>query len=110
MPEVNLQELSLSDLKQLQRDVTKAIATFETRQKAEARIKVEALARELGFSLGELLAADPRAAQRSTKSSSPAKYRDLEDPSLTWSGRGRKPKWFIDAVAAGQSPESLMIN
>jgi DNA-binding protein H-NS len=37
----------------MQKDVAKAIATFEDRQKAEARAKVEALARELGYSLAE---------------------------------------------------------
>ena len=41
----DLETLSLKDLKQLQRDVAKAIATFEERQKAEARAKVDALAR-----------------------------------------------------------------
>ena len=32
-------------------DIAKAISTYEDRQKAEARIKVEAFAKELGYSL-----------------------------------------------------------
>jgi len=44
----DLGALSLSELKKMQKDVAKAISTFEDRQKAEARAKVEALARDLG--------------------------------------------------------------
>ncbi len=45
MADYDLGALSLSELKKMQKDVAKAIATFEDRQKAEARTKVEALAR-----------------------------------------------------------------
>ncbi len=45
MADYDLEALSLSELKKMQKDIAKAIATFEDRQKAEARAKVEALAR-----------------------------------------------------------------
>ena len=41
MADFNLSILSLSDLRALQKSVAKAISTFEARQKAEAREKVE---------------------------------------------------------------------
>lgn len=47
--------MSLSELKIMQKDVAKAIATFEDRHKVEARAKVEALARDLGYSLAEFV-------------------------------------------------------
>lgn len=50
MAEYDLEALSLGELKKMQKDVAKAISTFEDRQKAEARAKVEALARDLGYS------------------------------------------------------------
>lgn len=28
----------------------------------------------------------------------------------TWTGHGRKPQWFIDAVASGKSPEDLAVS
>ncbi len=108
MPDLNLDTLSLSDLKQLQKDVAKAIITFEERKKADAREKVEAVAREMGFSLDELLGM-PVNAKGGRKSVNEAKYRHPENRSLTWSGRGRKPKWFIDAVEGGAAHESLLI-
>lgn len=56
MADYDLEALSLSELKKMQKDVAKAISTFEDRQKAEARAKVEALARDLGYSLTDFSA------------------------------------------------------
>ena len=86
----DLDAMSLQDLKQLQKDVAKAIATHEERGKSEARSKLDALAKEMGYSLADLadLAGGDR---KATRGSAPAKYRHPENPSLTWSGRGRKP-------------------
>jgi hypothetical protein len=58
MADYDLEALSLSELKKMQRDVARAISSYEDRQKAEARAKVEALARELGYSLAELVGRD----------------------------------------------------
>jgi len=43
MPDFNLSVMSLAALRDLQKSVTKVISTFEARQKAEARDKVEML-------------------------------------------------------------------
>ncbi|WP_226937893.1 SMC-Scp complex subunit ScpB [Pseudogemmobacter faecipullorum] len=54
MTDINLDALSLSELKQLEKSVAKAITSFEDRRKAEARARVDELARELGYSFEEL--------------------------------------------------------
>ena len=41
------------------------------------------------------------------KSSRPAKYRD--DEGHVWSGIGKRPDWFKAALAAGKSPEDLLV-
>ena len=105
MTEINLDALSLSELKLLEKSVAKAITSFEDRRKAEARAKVDELARELGYSFEEL--ADAATARK--RSPSVAKYRHPENPELTWSGRGRKPGWISDALAAGKSLEDFAI-
>jgi DNA-binding protein H-NS len=105
MPDFNLAAMSLADLRNLQKSVTKAISTFEARQKAEAREKVEMLAKELGFTLAELaeLKEPKRKRGPSTKI-----YRHPENPTLIWSGRGRKPSWFGAHVDAGKDPDELL--
>jgi DNA-binding protein H-NS len=106
MADYDLEALSLGELKKMQKDVAKAIATFEDRQKAEARTKVEVLARELGYSLSELVDTETK----SSRAPVAAKYRHPENPALTWSGRGRKPQWFVEAMEAGKTASDLAIS
>ena len=106
MADYDLEALSLGELKKMQKDIAKAISTYQDRQKAEARAKVEALARELGYSLAELVGTETQIA----RVPAPAKYRHPEHPALTWSGRGRKPQWFVEALAAGKTASDLAIS
>ena len=105
MSSIDLNTLSVKELKQLQRDVEKAIASYEDRQKADARAELEAKAKEMGFTLAELMGLEAK----KTRAPAQAKYAHPENSSLTWSGRGRKPQWFIDALAAGKTPEGLSL-
>lgn len=102
---IDLQTLPLAELKTLQKDVAKAIESFEARRISEARAKLEAEARAMGFSLSDIVAGKTAA-----KPKSPAKYRDPENAENTWSGRGRKPAWFIEAVNSGTPIEDLEIS
>lgn len=102
----DLHSLSLKELKDLQAQVARAIASFEDRKKKAALAELEEKARELGFSLSELTGAAPVGRKRSP---SAAKYRNPANASDTWTGRGRKPRWFEAALKAGKSPADLMI-
>ncbi len=99
MTDIDLVALSLPELKKLEKDVARAIATFEERQKAEARAEAEVVAKKFGFALAELV----ETASPKKKAAPEAKYRHPENPSITWSGRGRKPGWISDGLAAGKS-------
>ena len=101
----DLNSMSLKDLKELQGQVAKAIASFEDRKKKKALAELEEKAREMGFSLAELTGVT---AGRK-RSPSVAKYANPADKSDTWSGRGRKPRWFSEALAKGKKPEDLAI-
>jgi DNA-binding protein H-NS len=105
MADYKLEALSLQELKQLRKDIVRAISTAEHKHKADARDKVEALAGKLGYSLAELAGGT-----RKTKRAPAApKYRHPENPAVTWSGRGRKPQWFVEALKAGKTVEDLII-
>lgn len=106
MADYDLEALSLGELKKMQRDVARAISSYEDRQKAEARAKVEALARELGYSLAELVSTETK----SSRTPAAAKYRHPENPALTWSGRGRKPLWFVEELEEGKTASDLAIS
>lgn len=97
--------MSLKELKDLQGQVAKAIASFEDRRKKQALAELEEKARAMGFSLAELTGAQV------TRKRAPAtaKYANPADSGDTWSGRGRKPRWFAEALAKGKTPESMAI-
>lgn len=101
----DLEALSLGELKKMQKDVAKAISTYQDRQKAEARTKVEAVAREMGYSLAELVGTDSNPKRTPVA----PKYQHPKNPTVTWSGRGRKPQWFVDALVAGTPAGDLEI-
>ncbi|GLK63298.1 H-NS histone family protein [Paracoccus kondratievae] len=103
MADLDLNTMSLNELRQLLKDVDRAIDQYDSRRKAEARTRVEQIAKDFGFSLGELV----QAAQE--KSVSIPRYRHPENPELTWSGRGRKPRWIIEALNSGQSLDKFTI-
>lgn len=102
---IDINSLSLKELKDLQSQIAKAIASFEDRKRKEALAELEEIARAKGFSLAELTGLTV------TRKRAPAsaKYANPPDSSDTWSGRGRKPRWFVAALAAGQTPEDLLI-
>ena len=103
--DVNMNALSLKELKELQSQVVKAINSFEDRRKKEALSRLEDEARAMGFTLAELTGTTP------TRKRAPAmaKYANPANSADTWSGRGRKPRWFEAALNAGKSPEDLAI-
>jgi len=103
--DINLNDLSLKELKDMQSQIAKTVASFEDRRKKVALAEVEEVARAKGYSLAELTGAP---ATRKTTASA-AKYANPANHADTWSGRGRKPAWFIAAMAAGRKPEDLAV-
>lgn len=91
----NLNDLSLSELKELQRKVDAAITGWEQRKLREARAELEAKAKELGFTLAEVVAVSGKA--KAGQKPSFARFRHRENHALTWTGRGRRPAWFDQA-------------
>lgn len=107
MAKINLEKLSLEELKQLEKDVTAAIASFEKRKRSEALAALEAAAKEHGYVLSDLVKSEKATSGR--KQPLPPKYRHPEDASKTWSGRGRQPDWIKEHLADGNSLDEFLI-
>jgi DNA-binding protein H-NS len=109
----NLDDLSLTELKKLQRDIARAIDTFDARQKQGVLAALEEKAKELGFALSDLFSSVVgevgKRVKGATRTKPAPKYANPSDPSVTWSGRGRRPRWFSDAIAAGTSPDEMAV-
>jgi DNA-binding protein H-NS len=102
---IDLNNMSLKELKDLHGRVGKAISGFADRRKKEALAELEEVARAKGFTLAELTGA----VTVRKRAPAVAKYANPADASETWSGRGRKPRWFAAALKAGKKPSDLAI-
>lgn len=71
------------------------------------REKVHALLKAEGYTFDDIFGG-ARGKRRSTGKVAP-KYRNPADPSQTWSGRGKHPRWFNDALKAGKKEKDLLI-
>ena len=101
---VDLKKMSEKELIKLQSDVEKALATLAESKRADALKAAEAAASKFGFSLSDVVGKSGK-----KKKKVAAKFRNPTDKSQTWSGRGRQPVWYKEALASGKSPEDLAI-
>lgn len=108
MADIDLDGMSRDDLMKLRKDLDKAIENYDTRRRQEAIAAAEAVAREAGYSLSELIADAPKAKAKGKVN--PPKYRHPENPELTWTGQGRQPGWIKDGLEAGKSLDDFRIN
>ncbi|MGV6848725.1 MAG: H-NS histone family protein [Marinibacterium sp.] len=105
----DLTSMTSKDLVDLQSQISGALKEAVAREKSEARKAAENAAAQFGFTLEEVLSQGNARKKSEGKTVSPPKYCNPDDPSQTWTGRGRKPGWFLAAMEAGISPESLEI-
>ena len=105
---IDLSQMSRKELLQLQEDVAVALKEAEQRELSEAMKAVEQAAAQYGYSLDEVLGTSQKA-QTSRKSKAAPKYRNPENPSETWTGRGRKPHWVHKALTDGVDISELEI-
>lgn len=106
----SLDKMSRQELLTLRSDVDKALRKAESRDRKEAKKAAEEAAAKFGFSLSDV--ADVRGAARKSKSAGVAgapKFVNPKDPSQTWTGKGRQPRWYKDAVAKGVDPSKMAI-
>ena len=109
--DIDLDTMSLEELRTLRGQVDRAITQFEGRRRKEALAAAERAARDLGFNLAELTGQGSARGRRSAGSApaGEAKYAHPDDKSQTWSGRGRRPRWIAEQLEAGRTLDDLLI-
>ena len=106
---IDLGKLSEKELMALKRGIENELKTGRTRAIAAATQELQDAARRIagkhGLTVSEVLGRK----RSSRKAPVSAKYRNPNDPGQTWSGHGRRPAWFREAMDEGKSAESLEI-
>ena len=105
MAKINgLEKMSYAELLKLQGQVEAAIAERRVSDAHETKEQLRQMAEKAGFDIKELYGR-----RGSPRGSGVAKYRNPKDASQTWTGRGRKPNWLVDAVKRGAKIDSFAI-
>jgi DNA-binding protein H-NS len=99
-----LDRMSLRELKELELKVQRARASVQDRSRSELRKKVETMIAEAGFKVTDIFGG--RGGKGRTVA---AKYANPDDPSETWTGRGRKPRWLNAKLQEGAKMEKFLI-
>jgi DNA-binding protein H-NS len=108
----DLSKLSIEELETLVKDAQAEITSRREAERERVLGQMRELAATLGLTLedvGRLERGKGGAAKTSTTGGVPPKYRHPSDPNLTWSGRGKRPTWIAEALAAGKSLEDLAV-
>jgi DNA-binding protein H-NS len=99
-----LDRMSLKELQELELKVRKARASVQDRSRVEVRKKVEAIISSAGFKVSDIFGG--RGGKGRTVA---AKYANPDDPSETWTGRGRKPRWLNARLQDGAKIDRFLI-
>ncbi len=105
---MDISSLSLVELKNLLDLIPAEIKRREKEEKAKLRKDIEALVLSRGFSMDDLIG---ESSVKEIKEKKPVaiKYRHPQDQSLSWTGRGRQPRWIVDYINNGGALEQLAV-
>ena len=109
----NLDSMSVDEMWQLHEEIIRVLAARLTSEKRALEKRLSQLSREKG----EVTQSEPL--DLKLKENAPAKrrkyprvfpkYRNPNESSETWSGRGKRPRWLTAALKAGHSIEEFAI-
>ena len=103
-----IEKLSYNQLIELKDTIEATIEQRRADEQAALKEKMAEMAAEAGFDLEDVLPAKRGGKGRKGGTVAP-KYRNPKDPSQTWTGRGRQPKWLVAELGKGRKLESFLI-
>ncbi|HKT30542.1 H-NS histone family protein [Dyella sp.] len=109
---IDLKNLSPKELQSLIANANAQMQEAKSSQIHEVRKKIDTLLSNAGLSLADVYPTrGGRPGKVGKRGTVAPKYRNPEDPSQTWTGRGKRPLWFAAALKKrGVTAESLLID
>lgn len=107
---MDLSKLNLAQLKDLQAQIGAEMKNREKSEIEKARNDINAIAQSLGLSLKDLLgASESKGKVRKQTGKVAVQYRNPQDASQEWTGRGRQPGWVKELLASGKNLMSAKV-
>jgi DNA-binding protein H-NS len=101
---IDLNNLNVDELRAITENAQQLIAQKQHQRLYDAYMQFEKIAEESEASIEDILQAGEKLEKKRS-----IKYRNTTNNEETWTGRGRKPTWLVDALAAGRKLEDFAI-
>ena len=100
---IDLSKFSIEDMEALAKDIEAEIIGRREAERERVLAQMRELAATIGTTPEELFRRTGKVVEKVVA----VKYRHPDDPSLTWTGRGKRPLWVVEALAAGKTLDDL---
>ena len=107
MPDIS--NLSVEELKHLQVEAEALIASKKDQAVEDAYQQILDIAENVGLSIEQILEFGATKRKKSTRKSVEPRYRSKQNPSDTWTGRGKQPRWLVAELESGAKLEDFLI-
>ncbi len=108
----DLSKLSSSELQQLIEAANDMVKTRQQEELRAAYAEFEKIAGQYGVSVDQVLEAGRHTSRKGKKSPRKAiepRYRNPDNGSETWTGRGKQPRWLAAMIQSGRKLEEFLI-
>lgn len=105
---IDISSLNADELKELALKIERRSLEVEKEALQAALKEMHSIADKLGVAFEDVIATYDRRRKKAVAKSA-AKYVNPNDPTQTWTGRGRKPGWVKAALESGKTMNDLEI-
>lgn len=104
---MNLEGMTVDEMWELHQEIGQILSERLTSEKRELERRLAQLRRENAATLREAGESAPKERRKYPRVH--PKYRNPTEPSQTWSGRGKQPRWLAAALRTGRSIDEFVI-
>jgi DNA-binding protein H-NS len=104
---VDIKNLNHSQLTELIAKAQSRQGELQKEKVTRLRDKINAMIKEEGLTFDDVFGQRAPKSKRAGTTVA-AKYRNPADPEQAWSGRGKRPRWFNDALKAGTKEKDML--
>jgi len=101
---IDLENLNVDELRAITENAQQLITKKQHQRLYDAYMQFEQIAEESNASIEDILQAGEKLEKKRN-----IKYRNTDNHEETWTGRGRKPTWLVEALAAGRDLSDFTI-
>lgn len=107
MPDIS--KMSVEELKRLTAEAEALIESKKDQAVEDAYNQIIEIAGAAGLSLEQFIEYGAQKRKKTTRKAVEPRYRNTNNSSETWTGRGKQPRWLVAEIEKGAKLEDFLI-